>query len=66
MQLFVNITYGIAIGIGLYFIGVPKRGPVGRAQLLSCASFPTSARGLRPFFRLCSRSRSRPAGRCRC
>jgi methylmalonyl-CoA mutase cobalamin-binding subunit len=24
MQLFVNITYGVAIGIGLYFIGVPN------------------------------------------
>ena len=43
MQLVINLLYGIPVGIGLYFIGVPN--PILWGLLASfCASSPTSGR----------------------
>jgi predicted PurR-regulated permease PerM len=48
MQLVVNVTYGIAVAIGLSFIGLPNAILWVRSRLCF-ASFPTLARGLGQF-----------------
>ena len=51
MQLVINVSYGLAVALGLYFIGLPNAILWGALQLC-CASFPTLALGLRPQFPL--------------
>ena len=64
MQLVVNVSYGIPVAIGLYFIGVPNAVLWG-----ACAAvlrfIPYSDRGSPLRYRSHSRWPSRPAGRCR-
>ncbi len=61
MQIVVNATYGIAVAIGLYFIGVPNAILWGRSRPY-CDSFRMSGRGLPPPFRFFSRLLLRPGG----
>ena len=65
MQLLVNVSYGIPVAIGLYFIGVPNAVLWG-----ACATvlrfIPYIGPWIAPRYRSHSRWPSRRAGRCRC
>lgn len=61
MQLVVNVTYGIPVAIGLYFIGVPNAVLWGQSAPC-CDSSPTWARGSALSFPSSCRSQCHPGG----
>ena len=63
MQLVVNVSYGIPVAIGLYFIGVPNAAS-GVHSLRFSDSFLTSAPGSAMRYSITLRWPFRPTGRC--
>ena len=56
MQLFINITYGVAVAIGLYFIGVPNAALWGASRHRAAVHSLHRPLGCHRFSRPCSRS----------
>jgi predicted PurR-regulated permease PerM len=62
IQLGINTTFGVIVGVGLFFIGVPSR-CFGEPSACCCASCPISAPRWLRFCRLPWPARSVPTGR---